>query len=26
VRPYDSIIPHDKTWETEFAGELVAKF
>ena len=26
VRPYDSIIPHDKSWETAFADELVAKF
>lgn len=26
VRPYDSIIPHDKAWETAFADELVAKF
>lgn len=26
VRPYDSIIPHDRAWETAFADELVAKF
>jgi phthalate 4,5-dioxygenase len=26
VRPYDAVVPPGKTWETEFAGELVAKF
>jgi phenylpropionate dioxygenase-like ring-hydroxylating dioxygenase large terminal subunit len=26
VRPYDSVVPHDKSWESEFAPELVAKF
>jgi phthalate 4,5-dioxygenase oxygenase subunit len=26
VRPYDAVVPPGKTWETEFAPELVAKF
>jgi phenylpropionate dioxygenase-like ring-hydroxylating dioxygenase large terminal subunit len=26
VRPYDAVVPPGKTWEAEFAGELVAKF
>ena len=26
VRPYDAVVPLGKTWETEFAAELVAKF
>jgi phthalate 4,5-dioxygenase oxygenase subunit len=26
VRPYDAVIPHEKSWESEFAPELVAKF
>jgi phthalate 4,5-dioxygenase oxygenase subunit len=26
VRPYDAVVPPGKTWETEFAPELIAKF
>jgi len=26
VRPYDAVVPPGKTWEAEFAGELIAKF
>ncbi len=26
VRPYDAVVPPGKTWEVEFAEELVAKF
>jgi hypothetical protein len=26
VRPYDAVVPPGKTWETEFATELIAKF
>jgi phthalate 4,5-dioxygenase oxygenase subunit len=26
VRPYDAVVPPGKTWETEFANELIAKF
>jgi len=26
VRPYDAVVPPGKSWETEFAPELVAKF
>jgi phthalate 4,5-dioxygenase len=26
VRPYDAVVPPGKTWEVEFAPELVAKF
>jgi phenylpropionate dioxygenase-like ring-hydroxylating dioxygenase large terminal subunit len=26
VRPYDAVVPPGKTWEAEFAPELIAKF